>query len=189
MRGLSSAQLNCSGREKRFASQWDFCVSTSQCQSWAVGSCHHPGMGAWSAAPLCPPCPRAEGGSPPHSQPTARTHTAHSGASSPAEGGGNGAELLRSIQRGPCRVLQEGRVTAVGWQGRGRLEPHTAPAGAPMGAPQCLEPKCTSRAVLRGRTRIGRKRALRIPLPKPGEHPKARPPPPPFFPWGFSCHP
>lgn len=137
MRGLSSAQLNCSGREKRFALQWDFCVSTSRCQSRAVGSCHHPGMGAWSAAPLCPPCPRAEGGSPPHSQPTARTHTAHSGASSPAEGGGNGAELLRSIQRGPCRVLQEGRVTAVGWQGRGRLEPHTAPAGAPMGAPQC----------------------------------------------------
>lgn len=157
IRGLSSALLNRSGGEgwvKRFASQQDFCVSTSWCQSRAVGSCHHSGMDPWTAAPLCPDVPKETGLSPPRSQPSTRTHRAHSckrqcplKASSPSEGEGNGAELraeLRSrkgsIQREPHRAQREGRVVAVDWQGWGRLEPRTAPADKPTGAPQYHRP-------------------------------------------------
>lgn len=73
------------------------------------------------------------------------------------------------------------------WAGReGAAWSHTRPQRVhPWEPHSATEPKCTSRAVLRGRTRIGRKRALRIPLPKPGEHPKARPPPPPLLSMGF----
>lgn len=152
---LSPAQpLGGEGGAKRFASQQDSCVSASWCQSRAAGSCHHSGMDPWTAAPLCPDVPEETGLSPPRSQPSTRTLRVRSRkrqrpvkASSPSEEGGNGAEPraeLRSqkgsIQREPRRALREGRVVAMSWQGWGRLEPRTAPAGKPTGAPQCHRP-------------------------------------------------